>query len=140
MEAGNEPEKLLKSRNIDLRFRSEERFGIWPWMAFRLKLKTLSWSSEFKTSSSKTPVRYRFSRTSFETLPFKQAFTPCQLQTLLTSLSCHCSEFNGSIDDFRAKSASASSERTRCGAEIEEISSSSKARKKPINGCWKRRI
>ncbi|KAJ0553561.1 hypothetical protein HanOQP8_Chr08g0286951 [Helianthus annuus] len=56
-------------------------------------------------SVSIVPVKFLFSRTSFDTLFFKHCLTPSHLQK---SVPFHCKVFDGSMDCFKLKSASLS--------------------------------
>lgn len=55
-------------------------------------------------------MRFKFSRTSFETLPLIHFLTPSQLQR---SVPRHGIEFEGSMDDFKLSRASTSLDLTR---------------------------
>lgn len=88
-----------------MRFTKPERLGIEPESEFDLKLRTLSWSNWFKVLESSEPVRFRYSITSFETLPLRHSLTPSQLQR---SVPRHGIEFDGSIEDFNASRESTS--------------------------------
>jgi len=50
-------------------------------------------------------VRFKYSRTSLETLPFIHSLTPCQLQR---SVPLQEIELDGSIEDFKLSKASTS--------------------------------
>lgn len=88
-----------------MRFTKPERLGIEPESEFDLKLRTLSWSNWFKVLESSEPVRFRYSRTSLETLPLRHSLTPSQLQR---SVPRHGIEFDGSIEDFKERRESTS--------------------------------
>lgn len=96
----------MSLRKRDLRFTRPERLGTEAEREFPLKLRTLSWSNWFKLFSWSEPVRFMFSRTSFETLvPLMHSLTPSQLQR---SVPRHGMEFDGSMDDFKIIRASTS--------------------------------
>lgn len=105
-DSGNSPEKLLSLRKRDLRLTKPERLGTEAERELPLKLRTLSWSNWFILFSSSEPVRFIFSRTSFETLvPLMHSLTPSQLQR---SVPRHGIEFDGSMDDFKLSRVSTS--------------------------------
>ncbi|KAG2247227.1 hypothetical protein Bca52824_086855 [Brassica carinata] len=105
-DSGNSPEKLLSLRKRDLRLTKPERLGTEAERELPLKLRTLSWSNWFMLFSSSEPVRFIFSRTSFETLvPLMHSLTPSQLQR---SVPRHGIEFDGSMDDFKLSRVSTS--------------------------------
>lgn len=110
-ESGKSPEKLLSLRYKLLRLGKPEKSGKLPEILLPLKLKTRSWSNWFRILESSEPVRFRYSKTSFETLPLMHSLTPCQLQR--SGGFDHLRVLSGSNEDLSERSACVSVDLTK---------------------------